>query len=164
MVILGIDASSTVCGIAFNDSGKIICADFFDLSDLKTRREKSLFVIDELKKNPLLKKVHKINLEAPMGFGPNAKTVNILNKWNAVLEFVLEDRLNISVNPVVAVTARKKLFGVGRIKGIDSKVFVEEQLSKITPYITKFYKKNTKGNPDKRNEDIRDAIVMALFG
>lgn len=163
MVTLGIDASSVTVGFAFVEDAKILNCGFIDISKLKSRKQKALYVVDQLSKNSLLKKVTKINLESPMGSGPNAKTVNVLNKWNAVLEFVLEDRLSLPVNLIVSTTARKKVFGIGRIKGVNAKIFVNEQLSKIIPNIDSFYIKNKKNDLDKRNEDVRDAIVMALF-
>ena len=56
----------------------------------------------------------------------------------------------------------QKVFGKARIKGIKSKDFVKEQIEKR--YKTKKWCKTTsRGNWDKRNIDMYDALTMSLF-
>ena len=67
------------------------------------------------------------------------------------------------VESIHAQTARKKALGAARVKGVKPKVFVKESIERMydmTPWIIK----NTKGNDDKRMEDVRDAIVLSLAG
>ena len=61
-------------------------------------------------------------------------------------------------------TSRKKVFGKCRIKGLKSKEFVKTQLENILPDLHKFDIMNRNGEPDKRNADIYDGIVLALYG
>ena len=67
------------------------------------------------------------------------------------------------VESIHAQTARKKAFGIARIKGIKSKVFVKEQVEKLYD-MQPWTILNKKGNEEKRMEDVRDAIVLSLAG
>ncbi len=165
MISLGFDASSTTVGFAFTEDKKILSAGFIDISKCKGNRDKSWQVINHLKSHPLIDKVEQINLEASLsGFaGPsNRKVVILLARFNAVFEYVLEDYYKKKINLVNATTARKQVFGKAKIKGIKPKPYVKmmlESLYDTTPWIVK----NTKGNPDKRVEDIYDGIVISLY-
>ena len=165
MISLGLDASTSTVGFAFVEDKKILSAGFIDVSKVEGNRSKAWFVVDFLKKNLLVDKVEQINLEASLsGFsGPsNRKVVILLARYNAVLEYVLQDWFKKRVNLVNVSTARKQAFGKARIKGVKSKAFVESQISKLYD-LSKWEIKNKKGTLDKRIEDVRDAIVIALF-
>jgi hypothetical protein len=85
-----------------------------------------------------------------------------LARWNAVLEYVLEDFFKRPVNLVNVSTARKQLFGKARIKGIKPKAYVKMELDKLydmTPWIVY----NKVKHIDKRVEDVYDAAVIALY-
>ena len=58
-------------------------------------------------------------------------------------------------------TARKKIFGKARIKGVKPKIYVRQQLE-LKFDLSKHLIKNRIGNEDKRNEDSLDALVLAL--
>jgi hypothetical protein len=164
-MILGLDASTSTVGYAFSNSGDVIDASFIDISGIKNNREKATKVIDVLKNHPLADKITTINLEGSLsGFaGPSSRTVVILlARWNAVLEYALQDAFNVNINLVGAMTARKQVFGASRVAGIKPKEFVKMEMNKLydmTPWIVN----NKRGAPDKRNEDIYDAAVISLY-
>jgi hypothetical protein len=97
------------------------------------------------------------------GGGTSQQVIIKLVKNKAVVGYILENHYKLKVDSIHAQTARKKAFGIARIKGIKSKVFVKEQVEKLydmKPW-TILNKKNV---PDKRMEDVRDAIVLSLSG
>jgi len=167
-MILGIDASTSVCGWAFSENGKVMDAGFLDISKQKTNKEKTFFVITELEKNCLLTNVTHINLEAAlsgfMGGGTQQQTIILLARFNAVFEYIISERWNKPVNLLNVSTLRKKVLGKARIKGMKGKDYVKEFLPKIVPNINQFEKINKIGNWDKRNGDTYDAIVASLYG
>ena len=50
-VILGIDASTSIVGWAFSQSGSVMDAGFLNISKLETNKEKGKLVIDFLSKH-----------------------------------------------------------------------------------------------------------------
>jgi hypothetical protein len=66
------------------------------------------------------------------------------------------------VTLVAAMTARKTVLGKAFVKGKTAKEYVARELPKKVPYLEKFYKLNTRGDLDKRNEDLRDAVIIAF--
>jgi len=166
-MILGLDASTSVVGWSFSENGKILDAGYIDISKLETIKDKSFFVIDVLEKNPLLQKVNSINLESALsGFagGFTSQQVIIkLTRFNAVFEYIISEKWNKAVNLLNVSTARKKVLGKARIKGMNGKDYVKEFLPKIVSNIKQFEKINKIGNWDKRNGDTYDAIVMSLY-
>jgi Holliday junction resolvasome RuvABC endonuclease subunit len=163
---LGLDASTSTCGWAFAENNVILDCGFIDTSKLVTVKEKSMFIIDILDKNPLIKKIDKINLEAALSgfaFGRSSQQVIVkLARFNAVFEYILEDHYNQKINLLDVNTVRKKLFGKCRIKGMKPKDFVKAQLSLIMD-LKKWDKFKKKGSWDDRNSDTYDAIVIALY-
>lgn len=162
---LGFDCSTTCCGWAFYN-GSLQDAGFIDISKITSNKEKSFYIIGILDKNPLIKSVDKINLEAALsGFmhgRTSQQTVIKLARFNAVFEFIISEHWKLPVNLVGASTARKKAFGKSRIMGIDPKEYVKQQLSSKFD-LTKFTKINRIGNVDERNKDTYDAIVMSMI-
>ena len=109
--------------------------------------------------------VNDINIEDNLsGFagGRTSQQVIIkLAKFNAILCFMLEN-FEYNVNSINPMTARKNVFGKGRVKGLKAKDFVKEEIEKM--YNTsKWCKETTRGNWDKRNIDMYDGEVMSLF-
>ena len=166
MIICGIDASTTVVGWAFSDDGSIIDAGFIDISKLDTIKEKCFCVVSLLK-NKIDNTTDHINLESPLlgfGFGKSSQfTIIKLIKFNGLLEYLLSEEFKIPVNLINVNTARKKVLGMARIKGLSGKELVKQELPKIVSNLFKFDVLNKKGNLDKKVEDIRDAIIMSLF-
>ena len=165
MVTLGLDASTTCVGYAFTKDKKILDMGFIDIKKEKTPKEKVQKVLDFLHKTSYIDDVNDINIEDNLsGFagGRTSQQVIIkLAKFNAILCFMLENfEFNVhSINPM---TARKNVFGKARVKGKKAKEFVQEEIEKM--YNTsKWCKKTTRGNWDKRNVDMYDGLVMSLF-
>ncbi len=162
MITLGLDASTSCVGYAYTEDGKILSAGFIDISKIVGNRQKAWYVVGILKSHPHIEKVGPINLEASLAGFSGANVVVLLAKWNAVLEYVLEDAFSKKINLVNVSTARKQVFGMARIKGMDSKLFVKtklEQMFDMTPWQTL----NKLKNLDKRCEDAYDAVVMSLY-
>ena len=166
-MILGFDCSTTTCGYSFCDNNDILNADFIDISKFDTNKEKSFHIISIIDKNPLIKKVTKINLESALSgfmFGRTSQqTVIKLARFNAIFEYIISEHWKLPVTLVAASTARKKVFGKARVKGVEAKEYVKQQLS-LKFDLTKYNKINKIGNVDVRVQDIYDSIVIALYG
>lgn len=166
-VFLGLDASTTTCGFAFTDeSRKILCAGFIDLTPHTTNRDKAWAIVNRLKTDPLWANIDRVNLEAALsGFsGPSSRTVVVkLARFSATLQYVLEDTFGLDkLNLVNATTARKQLFGKARLKGVKPKEYVRAMMD--TLYDTALWQvKNRIGNVDKRFEDVLDSIVISVY-
>ncbi len=165
-MVLGFDASTTCCGWAFWNGTEIVDAGYIDLSKLETNKEKAFHVISALKDNPNLTVTTQINLEAAlsgfMGGRTSQQTIIKLARFNAVFEYIVSEHWKIPVNLVSVTTARKKVFGKCRIKGMTGKEYVLQQIDARWPQLHKFDKMNTRGTWDAKNEDTYDAIVMAM--
>lgn len=162
---LGFDASTTTCGWAFYNGTNIVDAGFIDISKLDSSKEKAFQVIFALRDHPQLANTTKINLEAALsGFfmGRTSQQVIIkLARFNALFEYIISETLQKPVNLIAVTTARKTVFGKCRVKGVEPKEYVKQQLS-LKMDLTKFDKLNKIGNWDQRNADMYDAMVMAM--
>ena len=166
MVILGLDVSTTCVGYAFTKNKKILDMGFIDIKKYKTPKDKAFFVLTQLGKNKYIDRIEKINIEDNLsGFagGRTSQQVIVkLAKFNAIIGFILEEEFQVEVQNINPMTARKKVFGKARVKGVKAKDFVKEQIEKM--YDTKKWCKTTKtGLWDKRNIDAYDGLVMSLF-
>lgn len=169
-MVLGLDASTSIVGWAFAESGSVVDAGFLNISKWETNKEKGNFVINFLLAHPNINKITHINLEAALsGFGgglTSQQTIITLSRWNAVFEYMLGESMPIPI-PIVLCnvnTMRKKVFGKARIKGIKPKDYVKQQIPLIVPDVKKFEKLNRNGDWDAHNGDMYDAIVCALYG
>ena len=165
MVSLGLDASTTCVGYAFTEDKKILDMGFIDIKKETTPKDKVQKVLEVLNQHDYIDSVNDINVEDNLsGFagGRTSQQVIIkLAKFNAILCFMLEN-FDFTVHNINPMTARKNVFGKARIKGIKAKDFVKEEVEKM--YNTKKWCKKTKtGLWDKRNIDMYDGLVMALF-
>lgn len=163
---LGFDASTTTVGWSFFNNGIVLDCGFIDISKLTTNKDKTLYVIKTLETNPLISKITSINLEAALsGFkgGRTSQQVIIkLARFNALFEYIVGEHYKVPVNLLSVNTIRKKIFGKCRIKGVPSKEFVKNELSKIINIAqSDKFKKN--GNWDVRNFDMYDAIVCSMY-
>lgn len=167
-MVLGLDASTSIVGWCFADSGSVADAGFLNISKLETNKEKGKFVIDFLSKHPLISQVHHLNLEAALsGFGgglTSQQTIITLSRWNAVFEYMLGENFKFPIVLCNVNTMRKKVFGKARIKGIKPKDYVRQQIPLVVPNVKKFEKLNRNGDWDAHNGDMYDAIVCALYG
>lgn len=162
MIRLGLDISTVTCGWAITEDKKIIECGFFDISEGTNYKEKAFIIINGLNG----KKFDTITIEESLSgfaFGGTSQQVLLKLAMNkAVISYILEEYYKIKINSANAVTMRKQLFGVSRVKGIKPKAFVKDRIEKMfdmTPYI----KYTSKGNVDKRMEDVYDAVVISVF-
>ena len=164
-MVLGFDASTSCCGWAFWNGTEIVDAGFIDISKCLTNKEKAFHVISILKDNPNLSVTTQINLEAAlsgfMGGRTRQQVIIMLARFNAIFEYIISENWKIPVNLVSVTTARKKVFGKCRVKGIDPKEYVKQQLS-IRMDLKKFDKINKIGNIDVKCADMYDAMVQAM--
>lgn len=167
MVILGLDSSTSVTGWAFSENNNILDTGFIDTKKFDTTKDKTFFVISELKKNSLIANITAINLEAALsGFAggfTSQQVIITLARHNAVFAYIIEEYFKVKINLLSVNTMRKQLFGKCRIKGVKSKDFVKDGLELLYPDVTKFTVLNKKGNWDERNSDMYDGIVASLF-
>jgi hypothetical protein len=167
-IILGLDASTSIVGWSFAQSGSVIDAGFLNISKFETNKEKGKFVINFLSKHSLIDLVDYINLEAALsGFGgglTSQQTIITLSRWNAIFEYMLSEHFKFPIVLCNVNTMRKKVFGKARVKGIKPKEYVKQQIPLIVSNISKFEKLNRDGNWDAHNSDMYDAIVCALYG
>ena len=165
-MVLGFDASTTCCGWAYWNGLEVVDAGFIDLSRLETNKEKALHVITTLENNPNMPVTTTINLEAALsGFmsgRTRQQTIIKLARFNAVFEYIVSEHWKLPVNLVSVTTARKKVFGKCRVKGMTGKEYVRQQVDLLFSYVHKFDKMNKRDAWDAHNEDTYDAIVMAM--
>ena len=166
MVTLGLDVSTTCVGYAFTENKKILDMGFIDIKKEKTPKEKVFKVLDFINESSYIDDVFDINVEDNLqGFagGRTSQQVIVkLAKFNAILCFVLEDMMDIEVHNINPMTARKQVFGKARVKGIKAKELVKMKIEEMYD-TSKWCKKTTRGNWDKRNIDMYDGLVMSLF-
>ena len=165
MVTLGLDVSTSCVGYAFTEEKKILDMGFIDIKKETTPKDKVQKVLDFLHKSPYIDNVSDINIEDNLsGFagGRTSQQVIIkLAKFNAILCFMLE-HFEYKVHNINPMTARKNVFGKARVKGIKAKDLVKMKIEEM--YDTKKWcKTTTRGNWDKRNIDMYDGLVMALY-
>ena len=166
MVILGLDISTSCVGYAFTENKKILDMGFIDIKKFTNHKEKAFFVLTEINKSSYIDDVKKVyvedNLSGFAGGRTSQQVIIKLAKFNAILCFMLEDMFEMEVHNINPMTARKNVFGKARVKGKKAKQFVQEEIEKM--YNTsKWCKKTTRGNWDKRNIDMYDGLVMSLF-
>lgn len=165
-MVLGFDASTSCVGWAFYNDSAIVDAGFIDLSKIESSKEKVFAVISVLDANPHRIVTTQINLEAALsgfkGGRTSQQTIIKLARFNAVFEYVVSEHWRVPVNLVSVTTARKSVFGKARVKGMTGKEYVRQQIDTRFPQLHKFDKMNTRGNPDAKNEDMYDAMIIAM--
>jgi hypothetical protein len=167
MKCLGLDLSTTVCGYAITEDKKILHAGFIDISKLPTYKEKADLIIKTLEG----KTFDRIIIEESLiGWGGGKKkgggsqqVIIKLVKNKAVIGYILETHYGITVESLHAQTARKKALGAARLAGMKAKPFVKMMVDKLYD-MTPWTVYNKIGNPDKKMEDLYDALVLSLAG
>ena len=164
MVILGLDVSTTTIGYAFTKNKKILDMGFIDIKKQTSIQEKAYYAMDILEsKEYEIDKIHiEDNLSGFQGGRTSQQVIIKLAKFNAVFCFILENSMEVQVEGVNPMTARKQVFGRARVKGVKAKDYVKSKVEEM--YDTKKWCKITsRGNFDKRNIDSYDALVMSLY-
>ena len=162
MNTLGLDLSCSTCGFAITENKNLIVVGFFDISKVDTYKEKANIIITGLSG----KLFDRINVEETLSgfaFGKTSQqTLLKLAKNKAVICYILEEHYHLPMVYANATTMRKQLFGKARIKGMKSKEYVKQQIEKMYD-MTMWIKNNRNGIPDKRMEDVYDAIVVSCY-
>ena len=163
MKVLGLDLSTTTCGWAITENKVILAAGFVDISNVEDYGTKADLIISALKGQSFERIMIEESLFGFAGGGTSQQVIIKLVKNKAVIGYILEKHYKVKVESIHAQTARKKALGAARIKGVKPKVFVKESIERMYD-MTYWTINNKKGEPDKRMEDVRDAIVLSLAG
>jgi hypothetical protein len=163
MKSLGLDLSTTTCGYAITEDKVILNAGFIDLTGVETYKEKADLIIRTLDDKPFDKITIEESLFGFAGGGTSQQVIIKLVKNKAVIGYILENHYGIKVESIHAQTARKKALGAARIKGVKPKVYVKGAVEKLYD-MSSWTVLNKRGNPDKRMEDVYDALVLSLAG
>ena len=163
---IGLDASTTTVGYAFVDDKTVIDIGFIPINKEKTIRDKVQVTLDALNELCPFDDIDKIYIEDSLsGFSrgrTSQQTIIKLAKFNAVLVYCLEFAFGEIVEGVNPMTARKHLFGKARKQGLSAKEFVKEQINCLYN-LEEYIKLTPTGLWDKRNLDVYDALVCALY-
>ena len=161
--ILGLDLSTSTCGFAIVDDKKIVTMGFIDISKQVSYKEKAMIIIQKLETLPTF---HRIQVEDSLsgfsGGGTSQQIILMLAKTNAVVSYIIEEHFGIELIHGNPSTVRKNVFGRSKISGMKSKVFVKQEVEKLYN-ISNWNIINKRKNIDKRMDDARDALVMALW-
>tara|TARA_X000000950_G_scaffold284739_1_gene388579 strand:- start:429 stop:953 length:525 start_codon:yes stop_codon:yes gene_type:complete len=164
-ISLGLDISSTTIGYCFSTSKhEINHAGFISVHKELSIRNKAKRVADELKKIQLQPFVVIVE-DSLSGFGggrTSQQTIVKLAKCNAIISYVVEELYNLEVQHINVSTMRKSVFGKSREKGLDSKIFVKDNLENMLD-LSEFTFYNSRQNYDKKNYDMLDAVVASLY-
>jgi Holliday junction resolvasome RuvABC endonuclease subunit len=169
--VLGLDASTSTIGYCLSHvksrNGQfIVAAGFIDLSKHHTIEDK-MYRFNMALMCITCEDAPHVYLEEPvMGFRTGKttqQTIVNLAKFNATLQYSL--RFNgYQVTMVNANTARKRVFGRAGFRGVKPKDFVRQNLPRICPMVEDFRVHTKRNLLDKRNDDMYDAVVLALYG
>ena len=163
-ISLGLDISSTTIGYCFSSSKTDINhAGFVSVHKELSIRNKAKKVAEELK-NIQLQPFVVIVEDSLSGFGggrTSQQTIVKLAKCNAIISYVVEELYNLEVQHVNVSTMRKSVFGKSRETGLDSKIFVKNNLDNMLD-LSEFTFYNSRQNYDKKNYDMLDAVVASL--
>jgi len=164
-MLIGIDVSSSIIGIAILDSGGSLISNLsWDLRKLGTMYDKAAHIANEVIS---LRKYAPTSVyieEALMNFrfgSTSANTLSVLHKFNGIVSWLIYEKLGIEPKHINPTTARS-LVGIKVPKGSKAKEVVLEHLSRTEPVFTVEYTKF--GNPRAEFYDMADAIVVARAG
>jgi hypothetical protein len=164
-MILGFDSSTSTVGYSFFNNDKIMDAGFIDISKYETSKDKTQHVIKTLSTNQYLCEVTEVNLEAAlfgfMGGKTSQQTIIKLARFNAVFEYIISEEWKVPIRLMNVSTARKKVLGRCRLKGMTGKEYVRQELPRRYPEVVQFEKKNRKNEWDAKNADMYDAVIIS---
>lgn len=178
-MILGLDISTSVIGLAISDNNKLIHTDYFDLKKDDSLSHNQVFAQIKTWLTFIKNKyeIKKINIEEPLKKLSNGKTsINVLSsifKTNFTVCWICYDVFNIDINYVSSSNARKKMkiniknelkrefIYYANTKEIKKRVLerVLEQFPEFEKQLT--FSKN--GFINNHILDITDAIVMVNY-
>jgi len=178
-MILGVDVSTSITGLAIVADGSIVYYDSVDLRKYKNVFEKGRILKEKIvdlyeayqfsneefflgnSKYP----IEHIYIEQPFTFfnsgGSSAKTMATLQKFNGIVSWFLYEIFEMQPNYVLAQSARKTV-GIKVPRGEKAKAVVLKYLLDTEPAFNVEYTK--KGNPKPESYDRADAIIVAKAG
>jgi len=178
-MILGVDVSTSITGLAIVADGSIVYYDSVDLRKYKNVFEKGRVLKEKIvdlyeayqfsneefflgnSKYP----IEHIYIEQPFTFfnsgGSSAKTMATLQKFNGIVSWFLYEIFEIQPEYVLAQSARKTV-GIKVPRGEKAKAVVLKYLLDTEPAFNVEYTK--KGNPKPESYDRADAIIVAKAG
>jgi len=178
-MILGVDVSTSITGLAIVADGSIVYYDSVDLRKYKNVFEKGCVLKEKIvdlyeayqfsneefflgnSKYP----IEHIYIEQPFTFfnsgGSSAKTMATLQKFNGIVSWFLYEIFEMQPNYVLAQSARKTV-GIKVPRGEKAKAVVLKYLLDTEPAFNVEYTK--KGNPKPESYDRADAIIVAKAG
>ena len=178
-MILGVDVSTSITGLAIVADGSIVYYDSVDLRKYKNVFEKGCVLKEKIvdlyeayqfsneefflgnSKYP----IEHIYIEQPFTFfnsgGSSAKTMAALQKFNGIVSWFLYEIFEMQPNYVLAQSARKTV-GIKVPRGEKAKAVVLKYLLDTEPAFNVEYTK--KGNPKPESYDRADAIIVAKAG
>ena len=170
MMILGLDVSSTISGIAIVEDGEII---YSEVCDTRNRNkfphtndiaEEARRQLEHIAENYEIDKIYvEQRLLGFMKGRTSTKTIVKLAEVNAIFCYLCEDIFDIRPEMIRAVTARKKV-GIDT-KGLSGKDAKEHILECVEERVSDFeYKLTRYGNPKPGSFDRADAYVIACAG
>ena len=178
-MILGVDVSTSITGLAIVADGSIVYYDSVDLRKYKNVFEKGVVLKEKIvdlyeayqfsneefflgnSKYP----IKHIYIEQPFTFfnsgGSSAKTMATLQKFNGIVSWFLYEIFEIQPEYVLAQSARKTV-GIKVPRGEKAKAVVLKYLLDTEPAFNVEYTKQ--GNPKPESYDRADAIIVAKAG
>jgi len=178
-MILGVDVSTSITGLAIVADGSIVYYDSVDLRKYKNVFEKGVVLKEKIvdlyeayqfsneefflgnSKYP----IEHIYIEQPFTFfnsgGSSAKTMAALQKFNGIVSWFLYEIFEMQPNYVLAQSARKTV-GIKVPRGEKAKAVVLKYLLDTEPAFNVEYTKQ--GNPKPESYDRADAIIVAKAG
>ena len=178
-MILGVDVSTSITGLAIVADGSIVYYDSVDLRKYKNVFEKGCVLKEKIvdlyeayqfsneefllgnSKYP----IEHIYIEQPFTFfnsgGSSAKTMATLQKFNGIVSWFLYEIFEMQPEYVLAQTARKTV-GIKVPRGEKAKAVVLKYLLDTEPAFNVEYTKQ--GNPKPESYDRADAIIVAKAG
>lgn len=167
MIVLGLDVSTSITGIAVLDNGKLIHSISIDTKNKKKYPE-TIDVAFKIREELIKLKISpdKIIIEESLfGFSGGKTTAQTLIKLaqiNGLVRFICEDLYGIKTEKISAKKARKKI-GIIIPAKTDRKEVKKIILEEIDSRLENFSYENTiHGNPQEEAFDRADAVVIAL--
>lgn len=169
-MILGLDISSSITGIAILDDSKLVYSDICDTRNKKKyphvndAAPKFKEILEQIKFDYNITHIYvEERLLAFMKQKTKASTLATLTEYNAIYCYLCEEVFNIRPTKINASTARK-LSGVSKFKE-DDKETKQWVLDAVQSILSGFsYSTTQQGNPVAGAADRADAAVIAMAG
>ncbi len=164
-MILGLDISTTMVGVAVIDNGKLVKSEAWDISKYETLFDKAEYIGAELYGLKSEYNIQNIFIETALKkFLPGksrADTILKLAKFNGIVSWICYDLWEIKPNYIGALQARKA-YGIKVPRGQKAKPVVLEHVLKAEKTFS--IQMTRHGNPKPESYDRADAIVIARAG